>query len=30
MHANSRKVDKINMFDLTNSFTFEKVVKTSK
>ena len=30
MHANSRKVDKINMFDLTNSFTLEEVVKTSK
>ena len=30
MHANSRKVDKMNMFDLSNSFTLEEVVKTSK
>ena len=30
MHANSRKVDKMNMFDLSNSFTLEEAVKASK
>ena len=30
MHANSRKVDKMNMFDLSNSFSLEEAVKASK